>query len=121
YIGLGLLEDTTDKKLKDEYAVRGFVHVPATGSHGGVIAKSGIRRDVTFSLAALRLLTVCDDAKQTLALRRYVLGLSLVALTAPATTYLRQGCNLVPDIDHPRTFTLVNANGTRSELTLTHE
>jgi CRISPR-associated protein Csb1 len=121
YIGLGLLEDTTDKKLKEEYAKRGFVHVPATGSHGGVIAKSGIRRDVTFSLAALRLLTVGDDEKQTLALRRYILGLSLVALTAPATTYLRQGCNLVPDIDHPRTFTLVNADGTRSEVKLTHE
>jgi hypothetical protein len=27
----------------------------------------------------------------------------------------------VPDIDHPRTFTLVNADGTRSELKLTHE
>ena len=91
YIGLGLLEDTTDKKLKDEYAVRGFIHVPATGSHGGVIAKGGIRRDATFSLAALRLLAAGDDAKQTLALRRYILGLSLVALTAPATTYLRPG------------------------------
>ncbi len=39
YIGLGLLEDTTDKKLKDAYSERGFIHVPATGSHGGVIAK----------------------------------------------------------------------------------
>ena len=121
YIGLGLLEDTTDKKLKDSYAERGFIHVPATGSHGGVIAKSGIRRDATFSLAALRLLAAGDDTKQTLALRRYVLGLSLVALTAPATTYLRQGCNLVPDIERPRTFTLVNADGTHSELKLTHE
>lgn len=121
YIGLGLLEDSTDKKVKDAYAERGFIHVPATGSHGGVIARGGIRRDVTFSLAALRLLAAGDDAKQTLALRRYVLGLSLVALTAPTTTYLRQGCNLVPDVDHPRTFTLVNADGTRSELKLTHE
>lgn len=121
YIGLGLLEDTTDKKVKDAYAERGFIHVPASGSHGGVIANGGIRRDVTFSLAALRLLAAGDGADQTLALRRYVLGLSLIALTAPATTYLRQGCNLVPDIDHPRTFTLVDADGTRSELKLTHE
>jgi CRISPR-associated protein Csb1 len=121
YIGLGLLDDTTDKKVKDAYAERGFIHVPATGSHGGVIAKSGIRRDATFSLAALRLLAAGDDAKETFALRRYILGLSLVALTVPAITYLRQGCNLVPDIDHPRTFTLVNADGTRSELKLTHE
>lgn len=121
YIGLGLLEDTADKKLKDEYAVRGFVHVPATGSHGGVIAKGGIRRDVTFSLAALRLLAAGDDAKQTLALRRYVLGLSLVALTAPPVTYLRQGCNLVPDIDNPRKVTLVNADGSSEEFKLMHD
>jgi CRISPR-associated protein Csb1 len=121
YIGLGLLEDTTDKKLKGAYSERGFIHVPATGSHGGVIAKGGIRRDVTFSLAALRLLAAADDAKQTLALRRYVLGLSLVVLTAPAQTYLRQGCNLVPDIDNPRKVVLVNADGSRVDFKLTHE
>jgi CRISPR-associated protein Csb1 len=121
YIGLGLLEDTTDKKVKDAYAERGFVHVPASGSHGGVIAKGGIRRDVTFSLAALRLLAADDDAKQTLALRRYILGLSLVAITAPPQTYLRQGCNLVPDLDNPRRTTLVNADGSREEFKLTHE
>jgi len=121
YIGLGLLEDTADKKTRDAYAERGFIHVPASGSHGGVIAKGGVRRDVTFSLAALRLLTAGDDADKTLALRRYVLGLSLVALTVPAQTYLRQGCNLVPDVDHPRTVTLVDADGTRDELKLKHD
>lgn len=121
YIGLGLLEDTTDKKLKDAYAERGFIHVPASGSHGGVIAKSGVRRDVTFSLAALRLLAAGDDAEQTLTLRRYVLGLSLVALTAPPQTYLRQGCNLVPDVENPRSTTLVKADGSREALELTHD
>lgn len=121
YIGLGLIDDTTDKKMKDAYAERGFIHVPATGSHGGVIAKGGIRRDVTFSLAALRLLSAGDDAAQTLTLRRYILGLSLIVLTAPAQTYLRQGCNLVPDIDHPRTITLVHADGQRDELKMTHD
>jgi CRISPR-associated protein Csb1 len=121
YIGLGLLEDTTDKKVKDAYSERGFIHVPATGSHGGVIAKGGVRRDVTFSLAALRLLAAGDDPKQTLSLRRYVLGLSLVVLTAPAQTYLRQGCNLVPDIDNPRKVTLVNADGSRDDFKLTHD
>jgi CRISPR-associated protein Csb1 len=121
YIGLGLLEDTTDKRVKDAYAERGFVHVPASGSHGGVIAKSGVRRDVTFSLAALRLLAAGDEADQTLALRRYVLGLALVSLTAPPQSYLRQGCNLVPDVDNPKTITLINADGTRSELKITHD
>lgn len=121
YIGLGLLEDTTDKKLKDAYAMRGFVHVPATGSHGGVIARGEIRRDTTFSLAALRLLAAGDDSNQTLTLRRYVLGLSLVVLTAPPQTYLRQGCNLVPDVDNPRKTTLVSADGSREDFKLTHE
>jgi CRISPR-associated protein Csb1 len=118
YIGLGLLEDTTDKKTKDAYAERGFIHVPATGSHGGVIANGGIRRDVTFSLAALRLLVAGDDVAQTLTLQRYILGLSLVATTVPAPTYLRQGCNLVPDIDDPRTIKLVHADGKREDLTI---
>jgi CRISPR-associated protein Csb1 len=121
YLGLGLLEDTSDKKIKDAYAERGFIHVPATGTHGGVIAKGGIRRDVTFSLAALRLLAAGDDAKQTLVLRRYVLGLSLVSLTVTPQTYLRQGCNLVPDIDNPRKIVLVNADGRRDEFKFSHE
>ena len=121
YIGLGLLENTTDKKAKDAYAERGFVHVPATGSHGGVIARGGIRRDTTLSLAALRLLAAGNDSSQTLLLRRYVLGLSLLALTAPPQTYLRQGCNLVPDIDNPRKAALIHADGAREDFRLTHE
>jgi CRISPR-associated protein Csb1 len=112
YIGDRLLEDTSDKSLKDAYAERGFVHVPATGSHGGVIAAGGIRRDATLSLAALRLLAAGSDEKKTLALRRYVLGLSLVAFTSNAATYLRQGCNLVPS-EKPREFNLVHSDGKR--------
>ena len=115
YIGGKLLEDTSDKKLKDAYAERGFVHVPATGSHGGVIATGGVRRDATLSLAALRLLAAGD---KTLALRRYILGLSLVALTSNASSYLRQGCNLVPS-EKPREFNLVHSDGTREAQKLT--
>ncbi len=118
YIGDKLLEETNDKALKDAYAERGFVHVPATGTHGGVIAVSGVRRDATLSLAALRLLDVDNDAEKTLALRRYILGLSLVAFTSNASTYLRQGCNLVPS-EKPREFNLVRSNGKREAQTLT--
>lgn len=120
YINDKLLEETTDKATSDAYAERGFVHVPATGSHGGVISTGGIRRDAILSLAALRLLSTGTDGKNTLSLRRYVLGLSLVALTATSSTYLRQGCNLVPDSDKPREFTLVKSDGTRGSLKLTH-
>jgi CRISPR-associated protein Csb1 len=105
---------------KNPLAKRGFVHVPAVGSHGGVIAKGGIRRDATLSLAALRLLTAGQNSEETLKLRRYILGLSLVAFTANASTYLRQGTNLVPDIDVPRTLTQVNSDGKRPEFTVTH-
>ena len=118
YIGDKLLEETTDKKLKDAYAERGFVHVPATGSHGGVIATGEIRRDAVLSLAALRLLTAGGDGAKTLALRRYILGLSLVSLTSNASTYLRQGCNLVPS-EKPRVFNLVRSDGTREPQNLT--
>jgi CRISPR-associated protein Csb1 len=97
---------------KSPLAKRGFVHVPATGTHGGVIATGEIRRDATLSLAALRLLTVGSDTEKTLALRRYVLGLSLVAFMSNASTYLRQGCNLVPS-EKPRVFNLVHSDGKR--------
>lgn len=107
---------------KNPLSKRGFVNALASATHGGVIARGGVRRDVTLSLAALRLLAAGADAGQTLALRRYVLGLSLVALTAPPQTYLRQGCNLVPDVDNPRTTTLVSADGTRDDkFKITHE
>jgi CRISPR-associated protein Csb1 len=118
YIGDKLLEDTTDTKLKDAYAERGFVHVPATGSHGGVIATGEIRRDATLSLAALRLLAAGNDPAKTLTLRRYILGLSLVAFTSNASTYLRQGCNLVPS-EKPRVFNLVHSDGKREVQSFT--
>jgi CRISPR-associated protein Csb1 len=118
YIGQKLLDETTDKNLKDAYAERGFVHVPATGSHGGVIAKGGVRRDSTLSLAALRLLAA-ENATDTLKLRRYILGLSLVAFTANASTYLRQGCNLVPS-EKGRELMVVHSDGKREASKLTH-
>ena len=120
YITDKLLEETTDKATKEAYAERGFVHVPATGSHGGVIAVGGVRRDATLSLAALRLLSAGTDVQKTLALRRYVLGLSLVAFTSTASTYLRQGCNLVPDINNQREFKLIHSDGSHETPNLSH-
>lgn len=123
YVSAGLVPEELDAgKGKDNpLAQRGYKHNPASVAHGGVIARGGVRRDMTLSLAALRLLSAADEGEQTLVLRRYILGLALIALTAPARTYLRQGCNLVPDADHPRTVTLVRADGTRDILTLDSE
>lgn len=104
---------------KSPLAKRGFVHNPASGSHGGVIADGGIRRDATLSIAAMHQVQAGDDDK-TLALRRYILGLALVALTAPIPSYLRQGCNLVCDPDQPTEFVEVYRTGVRKPTTLTH-
>ncbi len=106
---------------KSPLAKRGFVHVPATGSPGGVIADGGIRRDATLGLAALRLVFVGKDAEKTLALRRYILGLALTAFTYRPTGYLRQGCLLVLDPDKPREFVEVHHDGTRKPVATTHE
>ncbi len=120
YVASKLLEEPADKKAKDTYSERGFIHVPATGSPGGVVATAGIRRDATLSLAALKLL-VAKDKEKTLALRRYILGLALTAFTSQQTCYLRQGCLLVLDPEKPREFVEVLPSGVRTPAALTHQ
>lgn len=121
YVASGLLPEPGDKKTKDAYAERGFIHVPASGSHGGVIATGGIRRDATLSLTALRLLAAGPLPEKSLSLRRYILGLSLVAFTYSPIGYLRQGCNLVLDADKPREFNEVYGDGRRVPASLSHD
>jgi CRISPR-associated protein Csb1 len=118
-----LLEEPADKPTRDAYAERGFIHVPAAGSHGGVVATDGIRRDATLGLAALRLLFAGKDEKKTLSLRRYILGLALTAFTHNPSGYLRQGCLLVldPDPKEPREFVEVYATGERKPASIAHD
>ena len=120
YVADRLLAEPPDKATKDAYAERGFVHVPASGSHGGVIADGGIRRDASLHLAGLRLLTLAPTGADSLTLRRYILGLALTAFTYPAVGYLRQGCHLVLDADKAREFKEVYGDGQRKEAPLTH-
>ena len=168
-------------KTESPLAQRGFVHVPAIGTHGGVIAKGGIERQVTVNLVALRRLEGKDteaikevheklrqleskngaaaealrlfledkytevaekirnlegengeliealqkleEAKAVVTnkLRRYVLGLSLVAATAPLDPFLRQGCLLVPDPDKTAKWSLVERNGSRTPNNLNEQ
>jgi len=105
---------------KSPLAQRGFVHNPASGTHGGVIATGGIRRHATLSLAALHLLRTREEDR-AIVLRRYVLGLALVALTKPMSSYLRQGCNLVIDPDQSHEFFEVYRDGRREPATISHE
>ena len=171
-------------KSESPLAQRGFVHVPAIGTHGGVIAKGGIERQVTVNLVALRRLEgkatevtkedtkkvheklreleskngaaaealrlfledkytevaekICnlegengeliealkklEEAKAvTNKLRRYVLGLSLVAATAPLDPFLRQGCLLVLDPDETAEWSLVERSGKRTAAPLNEQ
>lgn len=135
-------------KSESPLAQRGFVHVPAIGTHGGVIAKGGIKRQVTVNLVALRRLEAKDteatekvgnlesengelaealrqleeaNTKVTQALRRYVLGLSLVAATAPLDPFLRQGCLLVPDPEKTAKWSLVERSGKRTTAPLNEQ
>jgi len=88
---------------KNSLSREGFKDSPATASHGGVIAKGEIRRDITINLSAIRRLratdpsaTDDDDAEYHLKLRRYILGLALVSATATSDELfdLREGCQL---------------------------
>jgi CRISPR-associated protein Csb1 len=98
-----------DKAEKDARSSLGFQHAPATWSSndkipeyregrpnierrmpGGIIAKGDIIREVTVNLIALRKLG--DERHQQL--RRYILGLTLVAATDLQDGFLRQGCLL---------------------------
>lgn len=101
-------------KSSSPLAERGFVHVPAVGSHGGIVARGPIGRDVTINLIALRRLGGAD--RDTLC--QYILGLVLVAAAEPIDPFLRQGCLLVPDADRPAQWEVVARDGNRSGVEL---
>lgn len=108
--------DEGKKEKKSPAAQRGFIHVPATEAHGGVLVHGDIERRVTINLVALRRL----DGPHGPALRRYILALALVAASAELDGDLRQGCLLVPDSEHTTPWQAVSRNGTRSAVTLDH-
>ena len=114
-------KEKPENDAKNPLSKRGFVNALASASHGGVIADGGIRRDATLSIAALRLLHAGKDEQKTLTLRRYILGLSLVAFTANRMGYLRQGCLLVINPDLAREFVEVHPDGRREKCGTTHE
>lgn len=102
---------------KSPLAKRGFVHVPANGAPGGVVARGAIERDVTVNLIALRKL----DGDHAIALRRYVLGLALVAATEELDGFLRQGCLVTADPKTLGQWVSVTRAGSRLPIELTSE
>jgi CRISPR-associated protein Csb1 len=117
YAALEVFSDEDKQKAegntKSPLAQRGFVHVPAVDTHGGILVRGGLYRDVTVNLVALRQI---DGKENATALRRYVLGLALIAATEPQDGFLRQGCLLTPDPNVPSHWTLVHRSGEREEL-----
>ena len=102
---------TSADNPKSRLAQRGYVHVPAVDAHGGVIAHGPIRRDVTINLVALRRL----DGNS---LRRYILGLALVAGTTPLDGFLRAGCLLTIDPDQESGWESITRTGDRERVAL---
>ena len=99
-------------KNESPLAQRGFVHVPVTNTHGGIIARGDIERNVTVNLIAIRRLV----GNNPQAIRRYILGLSLVAATVPFDHFLRQGCFLVPDTETSTVWNLLSRDGTSQAI-----
>jgi len=127
----GLLDgiNATEEKL----AQKGYVDQPigkqpdpkkSDPTHGGVqlMVNGSIRRDAILNLNTLRRLAVLGEngsilTDETQALRRYILGLALIALTATQETYLRQGCNLIlAEEGKSRKFEIVYASGMRAPI-----
>ena len=102
---------------KSPLAKRGFVHVPAVKTHGGIISRGPILRNVTINLIALRRLNGQSGA----ALRRYVLGLALVAATAPLDGFLRAGCLLTLDPENLGVWNMVTRSGDRSPVGISEQ
>jgi CRISPR-associated protein Csb1 len=110
---------------KKQKSKLGLTHVPAPKALGGVLVHGRICREAILNLVVIRSLGVPDgkggmNAEQTLSLRRYILGIALVALTKPMIHNLRQGCLLVGIENKPIDWKVVHHNGKREAFELSH-
>lgn len=127
YAEAGVAAEKGEKGLK-KLSEEGMAEVPATFVPGGIEARDGICREASLNLATLRDIETVVKKKsaagkneidkneseaETRKLQRYLLGLSLVAITwyDGKVFNLRQGCQLVADPERPMTRELVNADG----------
>jgi CRISPR-associated protein Csb1 len=114
----GVTTDERDARLSE----LGMDGAPSTFQLGGIEARGGICRDASLNLCTLRDIKT-RNPEDTLKLQRYILGLSLVAITYfDGTTFnLRQGCQLVAVPDKPLTRFTINADGTETEFGISKE
>lgn len=97
----------------------GFKYSLATKTHGGVLVGGEIRQDAIINLVALRLVT------SDINLKRYLLGVALVALSYrdQQCFNLREGCLLraASKGDYDGTWKSVNFDGTEGPETMGHD
>lgn len=98
----------------------GLANALANKSHGGVLLskESLLIKESVLSLSALRQNRVKEDGNRTKVLQEYLLGLSLVAITAPQDNLLRMGCELTKDPESRSIWNLVKNDGTRIDIDL---
>ncbi|MES2569514.1 MAG: type I-U CRISPR-associated RAMP protein Csb1/Cas7u [Verrucomicrobiota bacterium] len=103
---------------KDPLSKEGMRSAPAVDTHGGVRVYGKIIRRTEVNLVALRSLAALEkgavNPDETLKLRRYILGLSLIAAIAQTDYNLRAGCLLVGVPDAPTKAEIVTPDGKRT-------
>ncbi len=109
----GVTTDKGDVRLSEV----GMDGAPSTFQLGGIEALGGICREASLNLCTLRDIE-STSPENTRKLQRYVLGLSLVAITYldGKVLNLRQGCQLVAIADKPMQRVTINADGKEAKF-----
>ena len=103
--------------LEEKPSKLGLADAPSVHKIGGIQVNGDIVRDASLNLVSLRCLRGAT-IEETLKLRRYILGLCLVAAACEPNLNLRQGCLLTLDPEKPASTELVERSGQRSNSTL---
>jgi CRISPR-associated protein Csb1 len=109
----GVTADKGDVRLSEV----GMDGAPSTFQLGGVEAMGGICREASLNLCTLRDIE-STSPEETRKLQRYILGLSLVAITYldGKVLNLRQGCQLVGVPGKPMERMAINADGSEADF-----
>jgi len=109
--------ETHEEMEKHPLAQIGLRSIPAVDKHGGVRVFGPIIRHTEINLVNLRALAATNakgiDEPQTMKLRRYILGLCLIAGRFQPNYNLRQGCLLILKKDTTAPAHLVYPSGKR--------
>ncbi len=103
-------------KDRKRLSTAGFLDAPSGRTHGGIRVRGRIERTTIVNLTAIRALGAPAERQQ--ALRRYILGLALLAASSPVDLFLRQGCLLVQSAEEPPSAKAVYRDGRREPVTV---